>query len=54
MIFGIENSLWNSNFSTSRPAGDARQSIPRGLLKNWVAEGVAYDVNDFSTYGLLS
>ena len=53
MIFDTENSLWKSNFSTLRWAGKARQSIRLwlillDLMKNWVAEGVASDVNDFT------
>ena len=56
MIFYIENSLRKSNFGTSRRGGKAsrdtynqgRRLIFQDLLKNWVAKGVASQVNYFS------
>ena len=58
MIFDKENSLWKSNFGTSRQGGKARHLfqdaynrggllILKDLLKHWVAKGVASEVNYF-------
>ena len=58
MIFDIKNSLWKSNFLTFfeelAKLGKASQDaynpglwlILQDLFKNYVAEGVTFDVND--------
>ena len=58
MIFDIKNSLWKSNFDTSRRGRKAFQDayyqggwlILQVLLNNWVAEGVASEVNDWRNF----
>ena len=62
MIFDIENLLLNSNFGTSlnEAAKIAKASrnaynqegwiIQQDLSKNWVAKGVASEVNNFTNY----
>ena len=58
MIFDIENWLWKSIFCTLRQAGKASQDAYNpgkllnvlALMKNWVAEGIASDVNDLFIY----
>ena len=55
IIFEKENSLWKSNFSSLQWGGKARQSIPGedGKLKNWLAQGVASEANDFKVDFLI-
>ena len=56
MIFDIENLLWKSNFRTLQRGGKAswdaytlRMANFARPLKNWIAEGVVSEVNDYST-----